>query len=211
MNKLADYKLLRVLKFSTNVMWYLSIPVLSIAVIMLLVLLVFNPEGFQQKDFYIPVTVCGEISPIQVDSSDPSFSNLRIEPGSGSLAVRGSKPYLLGLMWLVVIIWLAVLAYIVYNLKSVFNNLSSGNPFERKNIVYIRNIGFTLLAGELVVWLIFFIINLIYKESFTLSAGKMDMGTNPNIVTIFTGLIILVIAEIFRTGAILREEQELTI
>jgi len=98
---------------------------------------------------------------------------------------------------------------IVWRLKKLFDSFSSGEPFRRENAQHLRAIWITMIAIEIARYalmgltgalLAFYGDNVRANYSFSI-----DLSTWGSI------LILIVLAEVFREGARLKEEQELTI
>jgi hypothetical protein len=101
---------------------------------------------------------------------------------------------------------------IVRRLRRLFESLTSGEPFKRENAEHLRVIWITMLVMEVAR----------YIFGGAVLALIAAFGMPPDLDTHFEGdgfdfapwisiLIIIVLAEVFREGARLREEQELTI
>jgi len=95
--------------------------------------------------------------------------------------------------------------FIVANLRQVFRTLAAGDPFDADNVRRLRRIGLALI-GVVVLQVAFGpLLSLLYPQAdVTLDLGDL-------IVPVFSVMTIFVLAEVFREGARLRREQELTI
>ena len=108
-----------------------------------------------------------------------------------------------------VAVYMAGLVFIVGRLRRVFVTLTQGDPFQPLNVRRLRLIGFTLAGIEL------------FSYAVRGVAGwwqaRSDIDFDMNFVqgfdlTIwFAVLVVFVLAEVFREGARLRHEAELTI
>ena len=101
--------------------------------------------------------------------------------------------------------------WLVYHLRKVFSTLIKKEPFIKENAVRIRIIGLITIIFELLRTFMKFENGLYLKNKVLLYGGNITPKFELNFVTIFLGLVIIVIAEIFRIGTQLKEEQELTI
>jgi len=112
--------------------------------------------------------------------------------------------------------WWACALLMLLSLRRAFNNLSGGTPFPRDNIRCIRRTGLAIL-GMAAVEMITDAVGLGFIRATTTVAGKsvvipwevwlMDFP----LVTILAGLAVLILAEIFRAGADLQDDQALTV
>jgi hypothetical protein len=93
---------------------------------------------------------------------------------------------------------------IVGRLRRIFVTLTAGDPFHPDNVRRLRIIGLVLAGLELgryVFWMV----------SALLLPGISRGGHGFNLTTWFSVLVVFVLAEVFREGARLRSEAELTI
>lgn len=105
-----------------------------------------------------------------------------------------------------VLVTLAGLLLIVEKLRRVFATLTIGEPFQPDNIRRLRTIGFTLAGLELLAYA--GRIAVYYMADVRL-APRPDYW--PNFTAWFAVLVVFVLAEVFREGARLRQEADLTI
>ncbi len=101
-------------------------------------------------------------------------------------------------------LYLGALIAILSGLRKVFATLTAGDPFQPENIPRLRLIGFVLAGMELARY----------------ALGALLLAIAPvltwdidgfNITVWFSVLVVFVLAEVFREGARLRREAELTI
>lgn len=96
-------------------------------------------------------------------------------------------------------------ALIVGRLRAIFRTLIQGDPFHPENISRLRQIGLILavVTGGVWLWQIW---------AARLAPGAMEpQGIGELLTPIFSVLVVFVLAEVFREGARLRREAELTI
>ena len=123
-------------------------------------------------------------------------------PPGASLVV----PALLG-----IVVMFALALFVVGQLRAVFRTLRDGRPFVPANATRIRWIAFAVMAGELGRAVVMFSSNSYVMTHFSANGLRFDTRPDFNVFTIIYGLIILAIAEVFRTGTRLDEDQSLTI
>ena len=87
----------------------------------------------------------------------------------------------------------------------------AGRPFVAANATRIRRIGFVIIASELAWSAIVFFESYYAMTHFSADGLRFDASPDINVLAILSGLIILVIAEVFRAGTRLDEEQSLTV
>lgn len=95
---------------------------------------------------------------------------------------------------------------ILRNLRQIFRTLTQGDPFQPDNVRRLRQIGLTLAVVTGGVWVAQGLV------AARLAPGVMDpQGFGELLTPIFSVLVVFVLAEVFREGARLRRESELTI
>lgn len=99
---------------------------------------------------------------------------------------------------------------ILLQLRKIFISISGDKPFEMKNIVRVRSIGYALLILGVLKLSVFLVIVLLQDTSRQRSifASKFILDF---FQFLFAGFIILVVAEVFRLGVEMYNENKLTI
>jgi hypothetical protein len=121
-----------------------------------------------------------------------------------------------GLTWPVVVPALLIGAVaiagsliIVWRLRKLFDSFTSGEPFRRENALHLRVIWMTMLAIEIARYALLALTGALLT---TFGPGvDADYTLNIDLSVWGSILILIVLAEVFREGARLKEEQELTI
>lgn len=104
----------------------------------------------------------------------------------------------------------AVVILITYQLKLIFKSLRNNEPFSDLNVLRIRNIGVVLIAFFVLQFVSNIIINRFLLSHFTWGEG-ITLTYTFNISYLITGVILIIVAEIFKEGVSLKEETNLTI
>ncbi len=95
---------------------------------------------------------------------------------------------------------------ILRNLRMIFRTLTLGDPFQPDNVRRLRQVGLILAVVTGGVWLAQGVV------AARLAPGVMErQGFGELLTPIFSVLVVFVLAEVFREGARLRRESELTI
>jgi len=117
--------------------------------------------------------------------------------------VNGRGPFLIvGL--LAVGLYMGGVLVIVDRLRRIFSTLTAGDPFHPDNVTRLRVVGLMLAMleiGRYAVW----------TASAWLFPGAEEVEPNFSLTAWFSVLVVFVLAEVFREGARLRREAELTI
>ena len=153
---------------------------------------------------------------------DLDVTLLRPEAEHIELIVSGALKFLTGdrifLMLFFLRQWGLLIVYliVIFQLRKFFNLLSTGSIFVKENSKCIQAIGITIIAGALYNILTKFVLVLYFNNSvlipdFSVSINWWSVSLSDILYAIFLGFVILIIAEVFRRGAIIEEEQKLTI
>jgi hypothetical protein len=135
--------------------------------------------------------------------------------GGGTFSVTYDEPG--GATWPVMVpamligaVAIAGSLVIVWRLRKLFDSFSSGEPFRRENAQHLR-----------VIWIAMVVIELARYALLALTGFLLTRFGDPEVETSYTLaidfstwmsiLVLIVLAEVFREGARLKEEQELTI
>ena len=108
--------------------------------------------------------------------------------------------------------YIAGLVFIVGRLRRVFVTLAKGDPFQPENVKRLRLIGFTLAGIELLSYALRAIVAW-WERVGPIDPDDLDVtvGQGFNLTIWFAVMVVFVLAEVFREGARLRREAELTI
>lgn len=94
-----------------------------------------------------------------------------------------------------------VMLFVVNRLLEIMRTLRLGSPFVKENADRFRQVGFALLLGE-AAKIAFMILAAIFD-------AELDIGLEP--MTWIAVIAVFVLAEVFRQGAKMKEEQDLTV
>ena len=133
-----------------------------------------------------------------------SFS-IAIEDGANTRQIPLTRTLVLFVMT-VVSIYFAGIVLILYKMRRLFSTLLAGDPFKPDNIMRLRMTGMVLAFVTLLGWGARWLI------ATKLAVGAIDApGIGELITPAFSILVIFSLAELFREGARVRRESELTI
>lgn len=102
------------------------------------------------------------------------------------------------------VLYLTGILVIVARLRQIFATLMTGDPFHPDNVSRLRIIGLALGSLELIRYAV-------WMFSAWLVLGQKKVEPNLSLTAWFSVLVVFVLAEVFREGARLRREAELTI
>ena len=122
---------------------------------------------------------------------------------SNNAAVVARRGPLFAGMLLVFALSIIGVLTIVYALRRIFLTLTAGDPFHPHNVQRLRLIGLVLAAIEVGRYGVWGVSSLV--------PWVKDVKPNFSLTAWFSVLVVFVLAEVFREGARLRREAELTI
>lgn len=131
--------------------------------------------------------------------------NLTASNGADGRQIPLSRPLLLFGIG-AIFAYFAGFLLILKSLRQIIRSLTVGDPFQPENVKRLHRIGLTLAVVTGGVWVVQSLVARL------VAPGIMDpQGLKDLLTPIFSILIVFVLAEIFREGARLRRESELTI
>jgi hypothetical protein len=147
-------------------------------------------------------SVSSETIPIVAARVLETRGKLRLRSTSRRFAVLW-----LGAATLLVGAWLVI----IYQLREFVKTLAAGEPFARSNALRLRVIGLFIVGFELARFGIVLGISLMLKANVSVTGLAIETELRPNLVSLFVGLLVLVVGEAFRRAAEIQEEQALTV
>ncbi len=100
---------------------------------------------------------------------------------------------------------------IVDRLRRLFASFTSGEPFRRENATHLRIIWITMLTIEIARFVLMGMLAAVFAAVGTPNNVDPDFDFSIDFSTWMSIAILIVLAEVFREGARMKEEQELTI
>ena len=119
-----------------------------------------------------------------------------------SAGLEPQRPLALALLALAA--YVAGLVVVFNRLRRVFGTLTRGDPFHPDNVGRLRVIGLALIGLELMGYLLRMALAFVFPS-------RVSGGMSLNLTAWFAILVVFVLAEVFREGARLRRDAELTI
>ena len=213
--------LVSTIKIIINLLYGLTIAgvvIVSIGSVMVLV----NPESQTFNTF----DLLSVIYDVDLDNANNIENQIISSPDlrNAELKLHASFDFNLGSNWLGVslyFLFIVIMAggfIILRMLKKIMLSLEENNFFTTENAKRIRIIGFTIISIQLI--LIFSALFSVYYFDGLVSSPYFSISLNLEYLTnvidefigqIFTGVIIILLAEIFKVAAKMKQEQELTV
>ena len=144
-------------------------------------------------------------------ASPPGMKNVHLEEARGSLRFSPHSSHLVAGVALLLIVIFSLILWVLIQLRAVFRALRAGRPFVAANAIRIRRVAYAVIVGEVARAILVYTGMHYATTHFSIQGLRFESRPDIDIIAITSGLIILVIAEVFREGARLEEEQSLTI
>lgn len=177
-----------------KLLWYIGIAALSLIVIVMLIDLINPGYISQHANFFLTLSSFG----IKLQLS----SELIEPPRPAAVMALGS------------IVMLFVLAFI-YQMRKIFASLTENKPFTLENSRRIRIMGILTLVGSVVYSSIgsaigsWFFVDIFNRLD--IPDLKITIAYQLHLESLFFGVVLLLLSEIFRRGCELQEQVDLTV
>jgi len=208
MKALGERSIASFIRFVLDAAWWLVAVSLVLLTALLALSFCVKLEG-DNLTMNLPVAL--ELNAPLHGSSASMETDARIEQLRGNLRfpVRYGA-FFSGSTFLVLLLFGSLL-WALTQLRHIFRSLSRGLVFIPENARRIRWVGFTVIFGELARAALVYFWSYYTSLHFTANGLRFVASTDFNGITIVGGFAILVIAEVFREGTRLHEDQSLTI
>jgi hypothetical protein len=154
-------------------------------------------------------SIQGATNGINFEIGEPSSAGaLRVQ---GSLMFPARRDAFAAANFLILTVALGVVIWVLGQLRALFRTIRDGDPFAAANALRIRNIAGVIITGELARAVVTRLEGHYVISHFTAEGLRFAAPLHVNLFALISGFIILVIAEVFRAGARLEEEQSLTV
>ncbi len=126
----------------------------------------------------------------------------------GDLVVKGVGPTAVRAAFGLAVIALGTALFVLSQLRAVFRTLRDQDPFVAKNPGRIRMIGLALIAGHLLVVLLGAWAAARLTRDVSLEGIVFEGGPSLNSWVLFSGVVLVLLAEVFRLGAKMKGDLE---
>ena len=205
MKTLGTKSLSTVLSRVIQVVWWIEL----VAAVCITAAIIITPFFKEEVSFNTPVTFSNvNVKNVTAAAPDIQTGQLTVTDGRFYFPVQTNFTNTL-IMTIIVIGAFSFLILITYQLKQIFSSFEKNEPFMEINIKRIRKIGIILIAYTVAQLLYNIAVNQYLVSHFNWDNTQLTYSIN--LIALFTGVTMIVIAEIFKLGTFLEEEQKLTI
>jgi hypothetical protein len=192
-----------------NIGWYGAMVLLALSICLLALAPWVDPPRIEVS-LELPVAFRVEAEPRHLSASPSGVEHVHLEKARGSL-VFSPQSRLVAEAAVLLIVLLALVMWVLGQLRAVFRTLRAGKPFVAANATRIRRIAYAVILGEFLRSAFVYLGTHYAMTHFLIQGLRLETRWDLSIGAIIAGLIILVIAEVFREGTRLDEEQSLTV
>ena len=189
-----------------------------VALAVLVAILLVNPLHPIRGYFRVTTiaTVPTEVwSPENVVHVSTGIATVRVDPWAFLTYQPASRSFVAAAA-VISFSWWACAVFMLLQLRRAFTNIAAGTPFPRENIRCIRRAGWAIL-GMAAIELLMNAVMCGFMRATTTVVGRTPVVPLDILLvdfplgTILAGLAVLILAEIFRAGADLQDDQALTV
>ena len=112
---------------------------------------------------------------------------------------------------LVALPFAALIAFVLGQLRAIFRSLRDGSPFIIANARRLKRIGLGFLVFEALRVIVTITVVGPWLEQLSSNGRVIQVSNWPVLSNVFVGLVTLVLAEVFRRGTVMQDEQALTV
>lgn len=197
------------LKITLDIVWYLLIALLVLAA----VLLGFSvlTDGNVPGHLNIPVLIHIDPQVYSITAPTHGIPGAELTDVSADLRFRSPGGEFLSFFAIYLAVGVSIALLVIYQLRNIIATLAAGSPFVPANASRIRFIGWVVIAGEVAQTVMEFLGHLAVAATFDTTGVSFRWSFHLSLTTIFWGCVLLALAEVFRLGVEMREDQSLTV
>ena len=158
----------------------------------------------------LPAVAHGSASPVDTSWGPARFVVKQVR-GDLELSLDVLPWWLPVMLWTQLLVGLALLLRIFQHLRRIIERVRGGMPFDAQNAIWMRRIGLLFLVLTLFHGLARFMNSMVVRKGVTASTIGVTGELRLDFGNLLVALIVIALAEVFRRGADLEEEQSLVI
>jgi hypothetical protein len=198
--------------FLSAVLTIASIGVAIAFAVALFVLVVSPWTTFGRNDrLGIPVAMQLDEQALQVRAPALGPGLARLTKVTGTLEFTAPSKRAIVAPMLTVMAMLLLAGWAIHQLRELFRALRNGQVFDPENVRRVQRVGWAVILAEPMRAFLTYSAQDFARSHFVGDGIRFVAKFDLNLGTVFAGLAILVIAEVFRSGTRLDEDQSLTI
>jgi len=209
MSSLSNSRTVGLFDIGLKVIWYLNFAFITFIVI-------FTIYQLSKLDGVSPILDIPIYFSVEVEESSlpgsVSYSDVEIENAVGQLQINNPKSYHIVLfLFAISSVKFSFTLYVILLLRRILFSVREGNPFIFENGRRLKNIAIVTLCYGLFLSLYSSLTNIFISTGISLPSIDVMYKLEIHWEYIYWGLFTFVLAEVFRIGVNLKQEQDLTI
>lgn len=202
---MVNKKLISFLGVLVNVVWYITLPLFSLIFLFVLYRFIFVGD----VNWDIAINVPPNDFDFSITPNKPSYRFIAITGIEGKLLFNVDlTPLLISVALVIVLTTFYLCLAIIFHLRKIFRSLRAGEPFAYENFAHLRKIAYCTLSFAVLDFGKSLFNRYLLQQHFKNYGKDYTAKLSFGIDVILIGLVILVIAEIFRHGYKLKIENE---
>jgi hypothetical protein len=189
---------------------------MTVCLVLLILALSTGGSNDWNIQFDIPIQLSGldEFYPIEFDNKIYKDIEIEIDKASLNIVPVGDRIQLQLFGYTHAILYVLFYFFIFKNLSKLLKSIKNKNPFSRASYHQVRNIGLIILglaAYSVIFWFVISIVGSSFIQELDLINVSSGVYVDFEWATLFFGLLVLVLAEVFKAGNELKELEEQTV
>jgi hypothetical protein len=210
MRAIGTRSLSSVLTMLVDGAWYGALVLFGLSFCLLLVAPWVDPPRVE-VGLAVPAAIRIDSDALRVVAAPKDVAHVHLDAASASLKFSPRSHAFVAAAAIFLMTVLALVLWVLRELGAVLRTLRAGQPFIAANAARIRHIAYAVMAGELARAVLNFAGTYYAMTHFSLDGVRLESRLDIGLGPIVSGLVILVIAEVFHEGTRLDQEQSLTI
>ncbi len=210
MKAIGGRSLIRLLTTLLNVGWGVTIGLLVLSLCLLVVSPWVDPPRVEVQ-LSLPVAFTIDADTHRLAAPGIGVDEAELWSTQGQLVFSPHSRAAVAAWTIVLIATLALVLWVLGQLRGIFYTLRRGTPFVPANTARIRRIGWAFIVGELGRLAFTFGSSRYAMSVFAVDGLHLGHRLDFDVFAIFSGLVILVLAEVFREATRIADEQSLTV
>jgi hypothetical protein len=147
----------------------------------------------------------------EIDSWTGSYLSVILDKAVGVWEIESPPLYMKVVLIIIELIRLGMFIFIVFLFRKIIDSFKGPGPFVYDNVLRLKQIAITFISIDLYYYLLSLFTFFSLHPKPIIDEISIFRNIGLNLKYVFIGLLIYAIAEIFKAGANLKKEQELTI
>jgi hypothetical protein len=118
---------------------------------------------------------------------------------------------IVALLWLALAVGLGLMLLTLYHLRRIFQRVREGAPFDAQNALRMRTLGLLVLAFAVYDGVVDLVAASVVRRGLAAGEIAVPAGIHVDVLSVFMALVLVALAEVFRRGAELEDEQALVV